>query len=98
MKPATSLLFPVLVSLAVAGCTQFPDLDHTQTDALYDADYPALVPIEPILAGITPPGDLPQQTRDDITTRLSALRGRADSLRGDVLRPDERRRLEEGLR
>lgn len=91
----------IITALALglaAGCTQFPELDHTQTDDLYNADYPALVPIEPILARIEPVGDTAQQTQQGIDSRLSALRNRADQMRGTVLSAAERRKLQTGLR
>lgn len=93
-----ALFFLATAALALSACTQFPDLEHTRTDALKDAEYPALVPIEPILAAIEPPGTLPDETTAGINTRLAALRGRAEGLRGDVLSADDKRRLAEGLR
>ena len=91
---------PALVILAAAltGCTQFPELDHTQTAVLEAADYPALVPIEPILADVAAPAPDPVAAQSTVEARLAALRARANRLRGGVLNADERRRLEEGLR
>jgi len=81
-----------------AGCTQFPELDFTQTAALEAAEYPALVPIEPIIAGVDQPGPDPVAEQTNMDARLAGLRARADRLRGGVLSAAEKKRLEEGLR
>ncbi len=87
-----------LAGLNLAACTQFPELDHTQTDALENADYPTLVPLDPLLARASAPGPDPAETETDLTARLAGLRARADAMRGTVLTGAERQRLEDGLR
>lgn len=87
-----------MIALALTGCTQFPDLDHTQSDALKAAEYPALVPIEPLLARANAPGPDPVQTQENLDSRLAGLRARANAMRGTVLSNAEKRRLETGLR
>ena len=91
---------PALFCLTVlcAGCTQFPELDFTQTAALEAADYPALVPIEPIIASVDQPGSDPVAEQTQLDARLAGLRARATRLRGGVLSAAEKKRLEEGLR
>ncbi len=84
--------------LGAAGCTQFPDLDRTQTAELEAAEYPALVPLDPLLERAGTPGPDPVQLEDSLNSRLSGLRARADRIRGTVLSDAEKRRLEEGLR
>ena len=83
---------------SLAACTQFPELRHTQTGALQDAEYPALVPIEPILASVDAPSTDPALEQDALNARVAGLRGRANRLRGGVLSDAEKKRLEEGLR
>lgn len=87
-----------LPALALTACTQFPELEYTQTRALETAQYPALVPIEPILANA--PGPAPDPTEDmaALNIRLTALRARAAQMRGAVLNRAEKQRLEQGLR
>lgn len=97
MRPRLLMLCP-LALLAIPACTQFPELDETQTAALDAASYPALVPIEPIIAGIDAPAETAVETEAAFDARLSGLRARADRLRGTVLSTEERRRLEAGLR
>ena len=87
-----------LIAASLTGCSRFPELDHTQSAALETADYPAFVPIEPLLARANAPGPDPQQTEDDLNSRLSTLRARANRMRGAVLSDAEKRRLKTGLR
>ncbi len=93
-----SYWFLACAMLAPVGCTQFPDLDHTQDNATAEAAYPALVPIEPLLARAEVPGPDPVQAQAGINARLSGLRARADRLRGTVLTEAEKQRLRNGLR
>ena len=96
-RPAPLWTLPLL-ALTLVGCTQFPELEHTQTAQLEAADYPALVPIEPILASMDAPATDPVTAESNLNARLAGLRARADRLRGRGLTPEERRRLEQGLR
>lgn len=85
-------------ALAVGGCTQFPDLEHTQDAATARADYPALIPIEPLLARAEAPGPDPAESQAQIDARLAGLRARADRLRGSIMTEAEKQRLRTGLR
>lgn len=87
-----------LAAVALAGCTQFPELDHTQTSELEATDYPALVPLGQILLSQSDSVVDPNQERGDLDARLTNLRARADRMRAGVLSPQEKRRLEAGLR
>lgn len=80
------------------GCTQFPALDRTLTPELQDSDYPALVPLDPLLARAAQTGVEPVQATAAIDARVAALRSRAAGLRGSVLTGRERQRLAQGLR
>lgn len=85
--------------LILTGCTQFPELDRTQTAALAAADYPALLPLEPILADTALPA--PEAVAIAAATqsvRLNRLRARAAELRSDVLDLEEKKRLGNGLK
>ena len=84
--------------LALGACTQFPQLDSTITPDLERAEFPALVPVEPLLATATAGRVDPVQTETALLGRLSRLRARAASLRGSVLSGRERQRLREGFR
>lgn len=87
-----------VLALTLSACTQFPDLEATQTDTLENADYPTLVPLEPLLARAAAPGPDPVQTQADLSARLAGLRSRANAMRGAVLTGPEKQRLQQGLR
>ncbi|MEO0391219.1 MAG: hypothetical protein AAF218_09810 [Pseudomonadota bacterium] len=86
-----------LLPMALMACTQFPDLDAAVTDASRNADYPALIPIEPVLAQVPTQRVEPsvlQQTQD---SRVAALKARADRLRRTpVIDGATRRRMAQG--
>ncbi|MDX2483638.1 MAG: hypothetical protein QNK42_08250 [Pseudodonghicola sp.] len=68
--------------LAVAGCTrEVPELDQTRTEALRDAPYPALIPLESALATGAATPDSAQQLEREMTRRRALLKARADRLR-----------------
>ncbi|MEP5729212.1 MAG: hypothetical protein ABJL67_07535 [Sulfitobacter sp.] len=86
-----------LTTLGLTACTQFPDLEHTQSTDLKRAAYPALVPIQPILAQNAAPAPDSVEVASTLTTRIDGLRTRAERMRGPILTNAERRRLEQGL-
>ncbi|MCX7566442.1 hypothetical protein OS189_08820 [Sulfitobacter sp. F26169L] len=93
--------FPAAICAAVTllgACTDFPALDRTITPELSNADYPALVPLEPVLAAAQSNGVEPVQANAAIDRRVAALKARAARLRGSVLSGAERQRLKNGLR
>ena len=61
------------------------------------ADYPALVPLAPVLASATSGQVDTRQTRKQLEARVARLRVRAARLRGSVLTEREKQRLDEGL-
>jgi hypothetical protein len=66
------------LGLGLSGCTQFPELDATQTPGVADAAYPDLLPLGTFLNG-----RLPQVSGAAIASvqgRVMALRARADIL------------------
>ena len=87
-----------LVAVVLVGCTQFPSLDRTLTPTLQNAEYPALVPVEPLLAQAAQGRVDPAATTSALQGRVARLRARAAGLRGSVLSGRERQRLREGLR
>ncbi len=79
-----------------AGCTRFPDLDATLSDAARAAPYPDLVPLSGLQARIadtnTDPGTLPT-----IEARIAGLKSRAARLRGTVIDSAARARMQAGV-
>lgn len=66
------------VVLALTACERFPDLEETETPGVAQAPYPALLPIDQVLAGRAPtvgPADIAE-----VEGRAEGLRGRADRL------------------
>lgn len=84
MRPA------LLTLLAIAACTQFPDLDSRTTRAAMNAPYPALVPLDALLAG------LPAMDRGEVITR--GLEGRAAGLRARAAALRARAVIDSGTR
>lgn len=87
----------LLPLIALAACTQFPELEGTVAPELEKAAYPDLLPLEPILAQAVKSGVDPVQAEAGLEGRLAGLRARADRLRGSVLSGPEKQRLERGL-
>lgn len=70
----------VTAAAAVAGCTQFPELDAAEPQRTEPAAYPRIVPIEPLIAE----DDMPRATAEteaELNARAAALRRKADALR-----------------
>lgn len=97
MKRTRRLWILPCAALVLGACTQFPALDRTLTPELVGADYPALVPVEPLLATASAGRVDPVQTQAGLEGRVSRLRARAARLRGSVLSGRERQRLAQGL-
>lgn len=88
---------PLIVAL-LTGCAQFPQLDATITPEQEVADYPALVPIQPLLAQAQTTQRTAPAVQANLEGRVARLRARAARLRGSVLSGRERTRLAQGLR
>ncbi|MEM8653999.1 MAG: hypothetical protein AAGF36_04575 [Pseudomonadota bacterium] len=87
-----------LLCLTLAACTQFPELDETLSPGVENADFPALVPIEPLLAGAAPVVSDPVATTEALEARVDALRARARALqRRAIVDPATRARMRERL-
>jgi hypothetical protein len=95
---ALCLALSLAFSLALGGCTQFPELNGTVAPELEAAAYPALVPLEPLLNSDTLPVTDTVQTTQDLQARIAALRARARALqRRAVVDGSARQRLSDGL-
>ncbi|WP_296761739.1 hypothetical protein [Sediminimonas sp.] len=82
MRALACLATLTLLAAAPAGCARFPALDDTITPEAEAAAYPALVPIEPLLAD-GPAGADTDARQDEaaLMARAAALRARAAELR-----------------
>lgn len=77
MRPA----LPCLLALALlATCARFPDLEGAAMRDTSDAPYPALVPLDALLAEAAGPA-FGERARRGLEARAAALRSRAAALR-----------------
>ena len=77
------LFLPLLALAALIGCTQFPELDNLVDPAIEASEFPALVPLEPLLSNgidtvITP------ETQAALEARAARLKARAARLRAEA--------------
>ena len=94
--PYRRLMLPL--ALLCAGCTQFPELDATIPPSVEIAPFPALVPIEPLLAANARVVSDPAATTETLEQRVAALRVRARALQNrPVLDANTRARLRRAL-
>lgn len=97
MVSHASLLGLAVALAAGTGCAPFPTLDRTITPEIEAADYPALVPLDPLLARTAAPRADPDRSQAELNARVSALRARAAQLRESGISGRERQRLADGL-
>lgn len=92
--PLFRLALPLI--LALAGCTQFPELDSRTADIDPRAPFPALVPLEPLLAQA---GDtrIDDESEARVAARVAALNARAERLRRTIIDSDTRDRMDRGV-
>ncbi|WP_244867527.1 hypothetical protein [Vannielia litorea] len=93
MNRAALLLF-----LALAGCTQFPELDAVVSSSAKSAAYPRLQPLDSVLARANASTTDPQAVRGNLAARVAALRARAARMRGPIIEPAIRARMNAALR
>ena len=93
----TRHLIFLAISVGLGACTQFPELDRTISAEVEAADYPALVPLEPLLTRATADRTDAAATETQLQSRLAGLRARAARLGGPVIGGAARQRLDEGL-
>jgi len=80
----------------LAGCTPFPDVGGSASEAALAQPYPDLVPLDGLDTRLETSRIAPE-TLPGIEARVSDLEARADRLRGAVVDPDTRRRMERGV-
>jgi hypothetical protein len=94
--PLFRLVLPLTLALALAGCTQFPELDSRTADIDPRAPYPALVPLEPLLAQARDTR-IDDESEARVAARVAALNARAERLRRTIIDSDTRDRLDRGV-
>lgn len=103
MIPEADLPNPMLplalvsgLSVLLSACAQFPDLDTRTGDIDPRAPYPALVPLDPLVAGADPARITETETAAT-GARVAGLRARADRLRRTVIDSDSRTRMQQNV-
>ncbi|MDU8929979.1 hypothetical protein RXV86_21550 [Alisedimentitalea sp. MJ-SS2] len=89
-------IVPLLPVMVLSACASFPELEGTVPTHMEAAEFPKLVPVEPLLAGsqevqITP------ETESSLVARANALRARAARLRGPIVDRGTRARMRAGV-
>ncbi|QDC10227.1 hypothetical protein FHY55_13645 [Oceanicola sp. D3] len=88
----------LLLCLALAGCTQFPELDAVVSASAKSAAYPRLQPLDSVLARANSSTNDPDAVRGNLAARVAALRARAARMRGPIVEPSIRARMNAALR
>lgn len=94
MLPRT-LILTVTLTAVLTGCSAVPALETANTDR--DAPFPALIPLGPLLAEAARGG--PDQTAlaTGPGSRIDQLNARANGLRGQIIDPAVRARMQAGV-
>lgn len=91
----------LIVLIAIAGlgaCADFPTIDGTLDDAAKAADFPKLLPLDPLLAQVDTFGaQITPASEATFSNRLATLRNRAANLRGPVVDAATRARMQRGV-
>lgn len=93
--PRPALILALTAAL-LAGCTGFPRLDGTISAHARRADYPRLAPIDQLIAGADDQ-QITDVTIGGLQARIAGLRARAARLRGPVVDPATRARMQAAL-
>ena len=81
--------------LSFSACTQFPELDATQTPGVANAPYPRLLPLDGLLTASA--GTATPAVVAGIEGRVAALRARAARLGGPVVPASVKARMRRGV-
>lgn len=85
----------IILGFLVTACAEFPEVDAALAASDPAADYPTLLPFEELV----PDQDtvLTETDGDILLARAADLRNRADGLRGPVIDPGTRDRMDDGV-
>jgi len=89
------------VMIAIVGlsaCAAFPTIDGTIDASARAADYPTLVPLDPLLAAAAATGgQISPASEAAFNSKIAALRVKAIRLRGPVIDAQTRSRMQRGV-
>ena len=83
----------LILLFALGACTQFPELNDRVSPLAENAEFPDLVPLEPLLAKSATSPQRGIDIAEGLGGRVASLRARADRLRRNVLSASDRARL-----
>ena len=97
--PRARLATLICVTVLMAGCARFPELDRTIEPQARQADYPALLPVDELAAISAAPAPAPGTAAapDPPDARIARLKARAARLRGGVIDEETRARMDAGV-
>lgn len=87
----------LLSALVLTACARFPELDATVDPSAEGADFPPLIPIEGLLETPTSSDADGPDPSADVAARVANLRARAARLRGQIVDPATRARMQRGI-
>jgi hypothetical protein len=87
----------VIGVFALVACVQSPELDETIPDALREADYPALRPIEADLLVDVMPQQKATALAEDLEARRARLDARRRALDTEIIDAQTRARMTAGV-
>ncbi|MCF6317228.1 MAG: hypothetical protein L3J30_13320 [Marinosulfonomonas sp.] len=82
----------VLSAALLAGCSNFPELDDAVSPTARKAGYPALLPIDQLIAGAQEV-QITEETVLTLQSRIARLKAHAARLRGPVVDTATRARM-----
>lgn len=91
------LCLTLFAAIALAACTDFPQLDAAISEEAKRAEYPVLVPVAGLLVK-REEGRITEATGLQLQSRAANLRARANLLRGQPIDEETRLRLRGSLR
>ena len=85
----------IILGVALTACAEFPEVDAALASDRASAEYPDLLPFEQLLDAREP--RLTDSDDEALRARAAGLRNRADGLRGPVIEPQTRDRMNDGV-
>ena len=84
-------------ALVFTGCTQVPELEATIPTHLRNAPYPELIALDATFETAQHPREQASQIDRLLAARRASLQSRARRLNTDVLDPETRKRMRDGI-
>lgn len=76
----TKALPLLILTLALMGCADIPELDGSESRSVQKAAYPPLIPLQDSLGTPIDPASEATEVEEDLNARAEALRKKAEAL------------------